>query len=459
MLSSGAGRRALRRQLYAVVGDLRRAPRVVVVREVALQVIAAGLNVAAAAGEVTGAAVLLGLVTAVVVLVRLRWPALATFAVSGLLLSFFAPGLWLAAALSAFSAGRRETGRRRLWLVLTSAGLLCVAMTASTAGPPSLLLRIGVGVVAAVLLLVVPALCGALVGQRRPAAQLLAERNAYLERAQVLTVEQARWEERGRITADMHDVLGHRLSLLAIHAGALEVRTDARAPELSEQAHLVRTNATAALDELRATLSATSASTVDLPSGAAGASCAPGSEAGVLVLVEHWRQAGTDVELIWEGSGEELLEPRVGRAVDRAVREGLTNAHKHAPGTAVTLTVRHTPRQVAVSIANTALTPATPAGPGNGLGLLALTERARLVGGSAAWGVTRENGFELVVEMPTHPPPGPDPRSATAAPPASALLPPPPVRASDVLSWCRVAVVVTVAVALPLAAALTASPG
>lgn len=421
------------------MGDLRRAPRAVVVREVALQVIAAGLSVAVAVGELTGASALLGVVTAVILLVRLRWPALATVAVSGLLLSFFAPGLWLAAALSAFSAGRSQTGRRRLWLVLTAAGLLCVATTASTAGPPDLFLRIGLGVVGAVLLLVVPALCGALVGQRRPAAQLLAERNAYLERAQALTVEQARWEERGRIAADMHDVLGHRLSLLAIHAGALEVRLDARAPELSEQAHLVRTSATAALEELRATLSATSETTGDLP---AGSGKAPGSEAGVRALADHWRTAGTEVEVAWEEAGEEPLDPRVGRAVDHAVRECLTNAHKHAPDTAVTLTVQRTPRQVAVSIANTAPTPGASAGPGNGLGLLALAERSRLVGGCAAWGATRDGGFELVAQMPAHPPPGPDPRSATAPPPASALLPPPPVRAADVLSWRRVAVVV-----------------
>lgn len=428
--------------------------RALVVREVAFQMLAIGLTViAATVGDAGLAAVVLIPATVVILVARLRWPAATTLAVGGLL-TFIAPGLWLAAALSAFAEGRRETSQRQLRLVLATAGVLCLATTPLTGGAQNLFPRLGTAVAAAVFLLVVPALCGALIGQRRPAAQLLTERNTYLERAQALTASQARWEERARITAEMHDVLGHRLSLLSVHAGALELATEDEAPRLSEQANLVRSIAAAALDELRATLAATG-NTPEQPSRPSTG--APGGEEGLAAVAEHWRQAGLEVAVAW--AGDEPLDPRVERAVDRAVREGLTNAHKHAPGTAVTVTVRTTPQRVRASIHNTTPARGTPEGPGTRLGLLGLAERARLLGGHAFWGPTEDGGFELAVDVPSQPRPALETGWATTPPTAASLPVPPPMQQADVLTWRRVAVVVMVAVAVPLAVALTAALG
>lgn len=425
---TGGWRSTLGREARATAAAVRGAPRAVVVREVALQVLAATLDVAGTAIGVGALSVALPVpATALVLLARLRWPAAATVVVGGLI-TFSGPGAWLAAPLVAFREGRRESSPRRLLVVLASAGALCLALTPlvpEEAGPLVQLLASLAGVV---FLLGVPALCGVLLGGRRPVARLLAERNDHLERARSLTVLQGRLQERARIAAEMHDVLGHRLSLLSVHAGVLEVRTAQEAPRLSEHANLVRATAVAALDELRATLDATR-SAADRPSpGPEGSS---GSAKDVAAVAESWRQVGVDVAVLWDDEVGDF-DPRVGRAVDRAVREGLTNVHNTAPASD------------------------TSPGPGTRLGLLGLTERAALLGGCARWGPTEQGGFGLVLDVPSHPPASPEPSGAASS--AALRLPtPPPVHGADVLTWRRMAVVGVLAgvLAVPLALVLT----
>ena len=86
---------------------------------------------------------------------------------------------------------------------------------------------------------------------RREVIRALRERAERLESEQRLRVEQAREAERRRIAREMHDVLAHRLSLLSVHAGALEFRPDATPEEIAEAAGVIRTSAQAALQELR----------------------------------------------------------------------------------------------------------------------------------------------------------------------------------------------------------------
>lgn len=447
---------------------VRRAPRAVVVREAVLQLLLVGLTTWVVLYGDALVAALVAVATGLVLLARLRWPSLATIAVGGLLLVGL-PGTLVVAPLVAFSAGRRETNPAHLIPVLLAAGsinfavVLTVLLVFFGFGGGSVIGALFTTVVIVGVLLLLPALCGLLLGRRRFAVRLLAERNAYLERVRSLTAAQARLEERARIAGEMHDVLGHRLSLLSVHAGALEVRAADDAPRLSEQAQLVRDTAVAALDELRTTLDA-APGTVDEP-GSGGPTPeepgpdpgeAQGSEHDVRLVVEHWRAAGTDVSVVWEDDGGEPLDPRVRRAVDRVVREGLTNAHKHAPGTAVLVSAHLTPRVVRVRVRTAAPLRVTPPGPGTGLGLLGLTERARLLGGRAVWGPVEGGGFELALEVPTQP------SGTLEAGPAvvpAAVLPvphPPPVQPADVLTWRRVAAVMVLAAvfALPLAATL-----
>ncbi len=145
--------------------------------------------------------------------------------------------------------------------------------------------------------------------------------------------DEARAAERRRIAREMHDVLAHRLSLLSVHAGALEFRPDAPAEEVAEAAGVIRENARAALDELRGVIG------VLREDGGESLTEPPQPTlADLAALVEESRAAGMRVTASIE-LGDAAPPAAVGRTAYRIVQEGLTNARKHAPGAAVTLTV------------------------------------------------------------------------------------------------------------------------
>src|SRR3954447_22992002 len=208
--------------------------------------------------------------------------------------------------------------------------------------------------------------------------------------------DEARAAERRRIAREMHDVLAHRLSLLSVHAGALEFRPDAPAEEVAAAAGVIRESARAALDELR---------------GVIGVLREDGSEsltqppqptlADLPALVEESRAAGMRVTALIE-LGDAAPPAAVGRTAYRIVQEGLTNARKHAPGAAVTLTV-HAPDgdlQVEVrSLAPVAVAAVSPL-PGAGTGLIGLTERVALAGGELEHGVDADGAFVVRARLP-----------------------------------------------------------
>ena len=208
--------------------------------------------------------------------------------------------------------------------------------------------------------------------------------------------DEARAAERRRIAREMHDVLAHRLSLLAVHANALEFRSDASAEEVSEAAGVIGQSARAALEELR---------------GVIGVLREDGSEslteppqptiADLGALVEESRAAGmritSQIEL-----GDAAPSAAVGRTAYRIAQEGLTNARKHAPGAAVSLSVQAPDGDLRVeirSLAPVAVTSASPL-PGAGTGLIGLAERVTLVGGELEHGVDPEGAFVLRARLP-----------------------------------------------------------
>lgn len=201
-------------------------------------------------------------------------------------------------------------------------------------------------------------------------------------------VEQAQLAERARIAQEMHDSLGHELSLIALRAGALEV-----APGLAENhqqaAGAIRAaaaEATARLGEIVGVLRPVSE---DAP-------LAPASD-GIDGLVERARASGMDVRLL--GS----LEPgdRVrDAAAHRIVQEALTNAARHSPGSAVTVSVESDATGVRLRVTNGRATLPPRAGATTGLGLAGLEEAARAADGSLRHGPTVGGGFEVVAELP-----------------------------------------------------------
>ncbi|GAA3787549.1 histidine kinase [Sphaerisporangium flaviroseum] len=228
----------------------------------------------------------------------------------------------------------------------------------------------------------------------------LRERAARLEAEQHLRVDQARLTERTRIAREMHDVLAHRLSLVSLHAGALEVRTDARQEEVATAAGVIRANAHEALQELRAVIGV-------LREGASRAPERPERPQpglpDVPELVEIARAAGTQVRYACPAGAAAGLPPAIGRTVYRLVQEGLTNARKHAPGAAVEVLVDGAPGEgLRVRVTNPLplMSPRTEL-PGAGMGLIGLSERVTLAGGRLDHGPEPDGlGFRLEAWLP-----------------------------------------------------------
>lgn len=215
------------------------------------------------------------------------------------------------------------------------------------------------------------------------------------ERAEIEAQERAerlRVRERQRIAGEMHDVLAHRISLVSLQAGALEVRSDLPSG-VAESVTGIRLQSHRALEDLREILGVLRAGT-----GIDGLRPQPGI-ADLARLVAEARAAGTEICVDFRATGDP--SELVGRTIYRLVQEGLTNARKHAPGRPVEILLeRAGAREVRVRLRNA---PASPGGtpvPGSHSGLLGLAERVALVGGRLSYGMRRvpEGGVVFQVE-------------------------------------------------------------
>ncbi len=181
---------------------------------------------------------------------------------------------------------------------------------------------------------------GMFVRARRQLVLSLRDRAHRAETEQALRVAQARHFERTRIAREMHDVLAHRISLLSLHAGALEFRPDAPAEEVARAAAVIRESAHQALQDLRAVIGI-----LREESAAAHPERPQPTLTDVPALIDESRLAGTHVNSDIRVAEPEVAPESVGRTAYRVVQEGLTNARKHAPGTTVDVCVDGTPSQ------------------------------------------------------------------------------------------------------------------
>jgi signal transduction histidine kinase len=207
--------------------------------------------------------------------------------------------------------------------------------------------------------------------------------------------DEARAAERRRIAREMHDVLAHRLSLLSVHAGALEFNSDAAPGEVAKAAGVIRESARAALEELRGVVGVlredTGESLVEPPQP---------TLADLPALVEESRAAGMRITAHIE-LGDEPSPGAVGRTAYRIAQEGLTNARKHAPGAAVTLTVAPDEGDLRIEVRSLApVAVATAPLPGAGTGLIGLAERVTLAAGELEHGVDPDGAFVLRARLP-----------------------------------------------------------
>ena len=212
-----------------------------------------------------------------------------------------------------------------------------------------------------------------------------ASREARLIRTtQEARIAQSRAEERARISREMHDSLAHRLSLVSLHAGALQTRTDLDLGSVRKIADSIHTLAADSGRELRQILA------VLHDDGSGDGARATWSD--VEEVLAHEREAGQEVDLHLAGSWVEAFEAADARsrhAVLRAVEELLTNARRHGAGGAVRLGCEVEAADgpddgaaaLVVRCVNDCPPTPRPTAPGGGLGLEGLRERLRLLGG------------------------------------------------------------------------------
>ena len=270
---------------------------------------------------------------------------------------------------------------------------------------------------------------GAFVRARRELVLSLHERNRRLESEQHWRVAEARRAERARIAREMHDVLAHRISLLSVHAGALEFHPDAPPDEIARAAAVIRVSARAAQEELREVIGV-------LRTETEGESVEPPQPtlADLEILVAESRRAGMDVRVATDLEAG-TLPPRLGRTVYRLVQEALTNARKHAPGQPVSIELTQDPATgITAEVVNRPLVgravgagrrrPHDAIGPigsigsvrrgesrvgssspgespvGSGTGLIGIAERVALAGGRLDHTRLPDGGFRLRASLP-----------------------------------------------------------
>jgi signal transduction histidine kinase len=233
---------------------------------------------------------------------------------------------------------------------------------------------------------------------RRTRLQAQRERARRADAEAQLRVEQVRYAERTRIAREMHDVLAHRISLLSLHAGALEFRPDAPPDEVARAAGVIRASAHQALEDLRAVIGVLR----DGPDG-------PGPEppqptlATLPGLLEESRAAGMRIRAEVGLPDLATVPDVIGRHALRIVQEALTNARKHATAAPVGLRLDGAPGDgLTIEVLNPvpALATAEPKIPGTGAGLLGLAERATLSGGRLEHGLDEHGQFRLHAWLP-----------------------------------------------------------
>ncbi|GAA2452516.1 histidine kinase [Actinomadura vinacea] len=253
---------------------------------------------------------------------------------------------------------------------------------------------------------------GLLVRSRRQLIESLRERARQAEEEQRLRVEEARHLERERIAREMHDVLAHRISLLAVHAGALEFHADAPADQ-REAAGIIRRGAYEAMEDLREVIGMLRTDPGDgAPEPGARDAPVPDGEderpqpalSDLPALIEESQRAGAHVTFDDRVPDPAGVPSRIGRHAYRIVQEALTNARKHAPGAHVSVTVESTGPggTLAIEVANRLPPgpPPAPALPGAGAGLVGLRERVDMLGGALEHGHTQDGHFRLYAKLP-----------------------------------------------------------
>ncbi len=202
-----------------------------------------------------------------------------------------------------------------------------------------------------------PLVIGLWVGARRQVVAGLRERAERLEREEAARTERARAQERARIARDMHDVVAHRVSLMVLRAGALEI--NAVDEKIAAEAELIRVTGKEALEQLRAVLGILTEVPRRRPMIGEEVLEPQPTLADLDWLLDQSRSVGVPVERRDEGTAQEV-PVMVQHTAYRMVQEALTNIHKHAGMAATQVVVRYLPSALEVTIKNSVPSDRTP---------------------------------------------------------------------------------------------------
>jgi signal transduction histidine kinase len=269
-----------------------------------------------------------GSACAALLLLRRRWPV-------GLALVLIVASPLSALGLGAALMAAFTVATRRSWRVSAALGGLLAAVFMSSFALAARTSYEYWSAAATVLFLLAALLAsGMLVRSQRLLVRSLQERARQAEEGQQLRAQEARRLDRERIAREMHDVLAHRISLLTLHAGALEFSPQAGPEEIARAAGVIRSSAFEAAEDLREVVGVLRKDddTVDPERPQPTPTDLP-------QLIDQSRRAGMPVTIENRLADLGAVPAGIGRHAYRIIEEGLTNARKHAPGAPVRVTV------------------------------------------------------------------------------------------------------------------------
>lgn len=350
---------------------------------IAVAVLEATLNSITGPADRAGLAANLAAVLALTL--RHRWP-LPAFAVT-LPAAVLFPGTIIPVIIALYAVATRY----RSWWLLGGCGLVAAGSIAfpffdiAETGSRS---EMVLGLIYTTMTALAPILLGRFLHARRELALRLEEVKQAREHERRLDAQAILTQERNQLAREMHDVVSHQVSLIAVQAGALTVSTkDTTAKHAAENIRQLSVNT---LDELRHMVNLLRAS------GTPATELTP--QPTLTDLERLIDGSAIDARLI--GDAPEDLEPPVQRAIYRTIQEALTNVRKHAPGASAIIDISQDDTDLTVTITNTPPTRPTLALPSARHGLIGLQERAALLHGKLHTEPTPDGGFRLQLRLP-----------------------------------------------------------
>jgi signal transduction histidine kinase len=316
-------------------------------------------------------------------------PRVASVVSLGLFLTALALGGWfpdtgVALYSASFAVLALGWSGRAAWLVAACAAAYLV---------PFYYLAVMDSWVAALMFTVPPFAAGSVLRLRKETADQLAARAQELEDERELFAEIALRHERARIASELHDIVGHAISVMVIQAAAGQRLVDAE-PERAQEAF-------AAISESARQGTKDLERLVELLHGSDGAAGGEPDLSLVDEVVARAGRSGLNVTCRFEGDRDRVPEP-VAHLAFRVVQESLTNALRYAPGADVriVISVDQVGRGLAVRVENDHVTPNNPPLVGTGRGLVGLRERIQTLGGQFTAGATRMGGWAVEARLP-----------------------------------------------------------